>query len=130
MHHSIKGVAWEPRTNAAGTALALPGNTHGAVTGQICDYFSQPALVEQISDLTGIALHHFLGTVIQVEPGHTFNGYHSAFPVAMHINLSVKPLPAWGLEPGDARILKLAGRRAPSPLGHGSRCLLVDGYFV
>ena len=75
-------------------------------------------------------LQHFLGTVIQVEPGHTFNGYHSVFPVAMQINLSATPMPAWELGPGDARIVSLAGLTSLSPLVHESRVRLVDGYFV
>jgi hypothetical protein len=134
---------WYRRESSMGSVRAIDPVKHGKITGQICEYFSQPKLLEALSGLAGIQLDHFVGNIIRCSarssdrlswqhPGSLDAG------VALAVNIGTAPAGVRCLaddlivdfQPGDAVIMALGPGQRNELVVTGTQATLIEGYLL
>ncbi|MFT5709406.1 MAG: hypothetical protein ACI8QT_000092 [Halioglobus sp.] len=135
--------SWYRRDSPMGSVRAIDPVKHGEITGQICEYFSQPKLLQALSGLAGIQLDHFVGNIITcsadssdrlswMHPGELDAG------VALAVNIGTVPAAIKCLQdgvivdfqPGDAVIMALEpGQRSELVITEAD-VTLIEGFLL
>jgi hypothetical protein len=134
---------WYRRESSMGSVLAIDPVKHGKITGQICEYFSQPKLLEALSGLAGIQLDHFIGNIIRVcvPASDRLSWLHPGSPdagVALAVNIGTAPAGIKCLQddlivdfrPGDAVIMALGPGQRNELVVTETQTTLIEGYLL
>lgn len=126
-----------------GSVRAIDPVKHGKITGQICEYFSQPKLLEAMSGLAGIQLHHFVGNIIKcsADANELLSWRHPGRPdagVALAVNIGTAPATIKCLQdgvivefqPGDAVIMALEPGQRNQLVVTDADVTLIEGFLL
>jgi hypothetical protein len=134
---------WYRRESPMGSVLAIDPVKHGKITGQVCEYFSQPKLLEALSGLAGIPLDHFVGNLIRcsAHSSDRLSWLHPGKPdagVALAVNIGTAPARIKcsqgdiivDFQPGDAVIMALGTGQQNELVVSGAEVTLIEGFLL
>jgi hypothetical protein len=135
--------SWYRRESPLGSVRAIDPAKHGRVTGQVCEFFSQPQLLASLSQLAGIPLHHFVGNIVRcsAHSGEMLSWLHPGTPdagVALAVNIGTAPAGIKCLgdgvivnfQPGDAVIMALGPGQRNEIVVTGAEATLIEGFLL
>jgi len=135
--------SWYRRESPLGSVRAIDPVKHGKITGQICEYFSQPKLLETFSGLAGIQLDHFVGNIIRcsAHSSDMLSWLHPGRPdagVALAVNIGTAPAGIKCLQdgiivdfqPGDAVIMSLELGQRNDLVVTRAETTLIEGFLL
>ena len=134
---------WCRRESPMGSVSAIDPEKHGRITGQICEYFSQPKLLEALSGLAGIPLDHFVGNLVRcsAHSSDLLSWLHPGTPdagVALAVNIGTAPARIKcsqdniivDFQPGDAVVMALEAGQQNELVVSGAEVTLIEGFLL
>ena len=134
---------WFRRESPMGSVQAIDPVKHGRVTGQICEYFSQPKLLQALSGLAGIQLDHFVGNLIRcsAQSSDMLRWRHPGRPdagvaLAVNVGTAVARIKSSqdgiivDFQPGDAVIMALESGQRNDLIVTGVEVTLIEGFVL